>query len=212
MKSQALAERLCGDQLLELSHQRVVPPEREIRIDPKLESRAPDLLQPCDRRLGERLVLEVRKRRTSPQRQRFVQALGRLGREPAGLQLPRLVHQLLEPMQVQVIALDSDDVARRPCRQHVPGECLSKSRDVHAKRIGGALRRILAPELVDQPVRRDHLVRVDEKQREQRPLLGSAQRDLARIVPYLERPENPESHRGAPERVAIRRFSQLSRV
>ncbi len=67
---QALAERVLGDERLELSDQLVVAPECEVGVDPELHRCQPDLLEPGDRRLGEALVGEVRERRASPQRQR----------------------------------------------------------------------------------------------------------------------------------------------
>ena len=68
---QTLAERVLGDQCLELSDQLVVAPEREVGVDPQLDRCQPDLLEPGDRRLGEALVGEVRERRAPPQRQRL---------------------------------------------------------------------------------------------------------------------------------------------
>ena len=67
---QAFAERVLGDECLELPDQLVVAPEREVGVDPELDCCQPDLLEPGDRRLGEALVGEVRERRASPQRQR----------------------------------------------------------------------------------------------------------------------------------------------
>ena len=53
-------------------------------------------------------------------------------------------------------------------------------------------RRRLAPELVDQPVARDHLSGVQQQHGQQRPLLGAAeaQRDVA--PQNLQGPQNPE--------------------
>ena len=67
---QALAERVLGDQCLELPDQLVVAPECEVGVDPELDCCQPDLLEPGDGRLGEALVGEVRERRAPPQRQR----------------------------------------------------------------------------------------------------------------------------------------------
>ena len=67
---QAFAERVLGDQCLELSDQLVVASEREVCVDPQLDCRQPDLLEPGDGSLGEALVGEVRERGAPPQRQR----------------------------------------------------------------------------------------------------------------------------------------------
>jgi hypothetical protein len=70
MCPEAFAERVLGDQRLELRDQLVVAPEAEVRVDPELHCCQPDLLEPGDRRLGEALVREVGERRSPPQRQR----------------------------------------------------------------------------------------------------------------------------------------------
>ena len=57
-----------------------------------------------------------------------------------------------------------------------------------------ALGRVLAPELVDQPVSRNHLARVQEEHGEQRTWLGPAQGNLAAFVPHLERSQDSELH------------------
>ena len=67
---QALAERMLGDECLELPDELVVAPEGEVGVDPELERRQPDLLEPGDRRLGEAFVGELRERRAPPERQR----------------------------------------------------------------------------------------------------------------------------------------------
>ena len=67
---QVLAERVLGDECLELCDHLVVAPEREVGVDAELHRDQPDLLEPGDGRLGEALVGEVRERRAPPQRQR----------------------------------------------------------------------------------------------------------------------------------------------
>ena len=78
---------------------------------------------------------------------------------------------------------------------------LAKSRDVDSQRGGGALGRVLAPELVDQPVSGNDLVGMEEEQGEKRTRLGSAQGNLAAPVPHLKRSQDPELHlTGLPAR------------
>src|SRR5581483_2972133 len=57
-------------------------------------------------------------------------------------------------------------------------------------------RRLLPPELLDQAVRGDDFVRVQEQQREQRTLPARPQLELLPALPSLERTENAEAHRG----------------
>jgi hypothetical protein len=97
-------------------------------------------------------------------------------------------------VEIELVGLEPDEVARRPSGQHVVRERLAKSRDVHVKGLGGADRHVLTPELVDQPVSGDHVVGVEQKQRQKRARLESAQGHLAAFVPNLERPEDPELH------------------
>ena len=70
--AQAFAERMLGDEGLELRDQLVVAPQCEVGIDAELHCCQPDLLEPGDRRLGEGLVREIPERRPSPQRQRIM--------------------------------------------------------------------------------------------------------------------------------------------
>ena len=115
-------------------------------------------------------------------------------RQAASTQAPPLVYQPLEPVEIEPVRLDPDDVAGRSGRQHVLRKRLAKSRDVDPQRGGGALGRVLAPELVDQPVGGNDLVGVEEEQGEKRTGLGPTQRNLAVFVPYLERSQDPELH------------------
>ena len=180
---QALAERVLGDECLELPDQLVLAPEREVGVDPQLQRCQPDLLEPGDGRLREALVGEVRERRAPPQRQRVAQPLRRIGRQAPSEQAPPLVHQPLEAVEIELVGLDPDDVAGRSRRQHVLRKRLAKSRDVDAQCGGGVLGRVLAPELVDQPVSGNDLVRVEEENGEKRTRLGPAQGDLACLRP-----------------------------
>ncbi len=97
-------------------------------------------------------------------------------------------------MEIELVGLDPDDVAGRSGRQHVLRKRLAKSRDVDPQRGGGVLGRVLAPELVDQPVSGNDLVGVEEEHGEKRTRLRPAQGNLARLVPHLERSQDPELH------------------
>jgi hypothetical protein len=57
----------------------------------------------------------------------------------------------------------------------------------HARR---GERRVLAPQLVDEPVGRERLAGVHEQQREQRPLPVPAERHGASVRDHLERAED----------------------
>ena len=65
--AEALAERVGGDELLQLADDVRMPAEGEIRLDPALERGQAQLLEARDRRLRERLVGEVGERRPAPE-------------------------------------------------------------------------------------------------------------------------------------------------
>ena len=57
--------------------------QREVRLDPLLEGRKPDLVEPLDRALRERLVREVGERWAAPERQCLAEELGGTLRFPS---------------------------------------------------------------------------------------------------------------------------------
>ena len=77
-------------------------PEREVRVDALLERREPQLLEPRDLRLRERLVGEVGERRATPEREGLTQLL----RGRRGLAAARLADQPLEARDVQLGRLE----------------------------------------------------------------------------------------------------------
>ena len=97
--------------------------------------------------------------------------------------------------------LDANRVARRPGDDAVGAEDLPQAGDVVLHRVDGGLRRLEAPELVDQAVDRNNLVRVGEQEGEQRPLPAASKRDRHAVVENLERAEDPELHRAAAARL-----------
>jgi hypothetical protein len=98
-------------------------------------------------------------------------------------------------VQIELAGLDPEDIARRPRDEDVvPSERLAKLRDADAERRRAGRGRLLAPELVDQPVARDDLVRVEQEHREQRPLPRSRERKRATALEHLERTQDPKLH------------------
>ena len=59
------------------------------------------------------------------------------------------------------------------------------------RRVGGD---VAAPQLLDQPVRGDHLAWVDQQDRKERPFPGSADVQPPAAFHDFQRPENPELH------------------
>ena len=161
-----------------------MPTEREVGVDPELERRQPDLLEPGDRAPG----------RSS--RSRSPRAPGRAtehsasrSRSDASAARPRASR--LRPSSTSrskrcrssCVGLDPDEVAGRSGRQHVLRQRLAQPRDVDPQRGGSVLGRVVAPELVDQPVGGDDLVGMEQEHGEERTRLGPANGDLAVLRP-----------------------------
>src|SRR5580765_235288 len=62
------------------------------------------------------------------------------------------------------------------------------------QRVGGCPVRPRSPELVDEPVRLDDLVRTREQEREKCPLPPAAERERAAVLEDLERSQYAELH------------------
>jgi hypothetical protein len=66
--------------------------------------------------------------------------------------------------------------------------------------VGRAAKSRPVEQLLDQALGADHLARVHQQEREQRALALAAKREPRPIDGSRERPENPELHRGPPQR------------
>jgi hypothetical protein len=121
LAAQALAVRMLGDQLLELGDHLAVAAEREARVDVVLDGREPQLLEPPDRLLRERLVAQVRERGARPDRERRAERVGRLlgpaggqrGAPGGGEPLEARQIELVRPEPRDVSGALGDDHARR---------------------------------------------------------------------------------------------------
>ena len=173
LAAQALAQGMLGRERLELRDQRGVPAEGEVGVDPPLDREQVHLLEAPDRRLRERLVGEVGERRPAPERERLAQPLGGLLRLGAA----GLLDETLEPVEIELLRREPDHVAGRERDEQLGAgaERLAQPRDARLERAGVRLRGLVRPQLLDQPARRDDLVRVEEEQREQAALPLPAQ-------------------------------------
>src|SRR6266536_4789025 len=103
-------------------------------------------------------------------------------------------------MQVELVGPDLQHVAGRPGDEQLLGgpvsaaEQLAQPRDVAVERRRRGLRRLFAPELLDQPVAGDDLVRVQQQEREERASLLSTELQGSTVIPHLEWAEQPELH------------------
>jgi hypothetical protein len=187
---QALAQPMRAHESLELADELGVATERRVRADAVLERADAQLVEPHGLRLRERLVGEVRECRAAPHAERVAELLrGRRGRHRIGLR-----HQPLEARRVDLVALDAQQVAGGLGDEPAVSEHSAHPGDRHLEGLGEGGRRLVAPELVREAIGRHHPVGVQQENREQRALPGSAERERAIVVANLQRAENPEIH------------------
>jgi hypothetical protein len=192
LRAEALAQRVLGDERLDLADQRGSAAECEIGLDPALEHRQPQLLEATDRGLGEGLVFEVGESPASPERERVAeQARRKLGLGRLGLR-----NEPFEPLQVELSG---------PQAQHVAGcsglellrcraERLPELRHPHLQRRHAGVGGLAAPEFVDQAVAGDDLADVEQKDRQHGALLAACEGELAIAVSDLKWAEDAEFH------------------
>src|SRR5207249_1553084 len=110
-------------------------------------------------------------------------------------QLARLFREAPEARRVDLLRVDSDQIAGRLAdddliygsARALRLEHLAKVRDVYLEAVVGRFRRIIAPEKLDQSVGGDDAVGLDEKDRQHRSLLGASQGQGAIPLPDLQR-------------------------
>src|SRR5918994_2237027 len=145
---------MVADEPLELGHELGVAAEGKVGLDPLLERGQAQLLETRDLTLRERLERDVRERRAAPQSERCSQRLGRKVGLARGEQLSTVAEQALEPAEVELLGLECEQVAA-PVRLQAPvAERLTELRDVDVDAVEGARRRALAPQRIDQAIRR----------------------------------------------------------
>ena len=105
------------------------------------------------------------------------------------------VAQELEAGEIELVRLEPQQVSARFRLQTLPSEHLAQLRDVDLQRLSRRLRRLLVPEGLDQPLVRDHAVRVHCEHGERGTLLGAAEVERPPVVEHFERAEDAEIHR-----------------
>ena len=194
---------MLGDQPLDLGDHRGVLAEGQAGVDQILLGRQAEVFQPGRLGLGEGLEGEIGQRRAPPQGQRLDQpGTGRLGVAGRG-QLAGLGGHPLEANGVHRFGIGPQHVAGRLAGQHlgrragraVRFECLAQVGDVRLQRAGGPSRRLVTPELVDQPVERHHPVDVDQQDSQDGALFPAADVHQPALDPNFEWPQNVELQR-----------------
>jgi len=139
-------------------------------------------------------VGEVGKRIAPPQTKGFAQSAGGCGR--VATQLPaRLTRSRLEACCVNFLISQVQDVAGRAAFQALGAEGAAQVRDVALKRRTSRVGRLVAPDLIDQPVGRDNLVRPNDEMRQNQALFGSTESETFVVLADLEWTKYADVHR-----------------
>ena len=192
--TQPLAEGMFESERFELRGQLGVLAERELGLDPVLERGQAQLLEPHDFGFGKRLERQIRQRPAPPERECGGEPLSGIRCVAVGERGTPLVDQALEAHEVDALEFALKLVSGRARDDHSLTERLAEVRDVDLERVCGARRRGLAPDALDQRVRRDRLVRAEQEHREHRSLLCATEIDALLAAPSLERPEEAKLH------------------
>ena len=174
LRMEVLVEGVLGDQRLEASEHIRVSPGGELGIDRQLNRPQVQLLEPSNLRPCEGLRGDVGERGTTPEVER---ASGRAVGDPLLRLCPGSIDQALEARRVHRVGWQLELVAapagddRGP--RAVGAQCLPKPGDVEGKVLGGAGRRAIPPEAIDQIVHADRPIGPKREHRQDRPLLAS---------------------------------------
>ena len=184
---------MLADQPPQLADELGVATGGQIGVGPCLHRLEPLLLESWQRISGERLPGEVEERFAAPQLERRPQRARRILGPSLFEKRPAFVAEAFEPGEIDLLGIDREHIAGRPRLEHlVRLEELPEPGDVLLESGGGVLGWIAAPELLDQPVARDHPARIEQEQGEEAALLGPTQANHPLALAHLERAEDGE--------------------
>jgi len=103
-----------------------------------------------------------------------------------------------EAVEVELVGLQVEDVAGGTGLEPAVAERLAQLRDRVLEDLRRRRRRPAVPELVDQPLARQQLVRVQQHEDQERLLLAPVQRDRPVLPDDLERAQDAKFHRRPP--------------
>ena len=147
-----LAQRHLRDDPAQLGHDGEMMAAGELGIDSPLERERTKLVEPRPLSSGDVARGEIPERRASPQTEGGRQGRGR------GLGLAvfegarRVGHEGLEPLDVDLAAFGSKPIAVGLCLDPARAQGPPEGRHVHFERVLRTARRIVPPDLVDQPI------------------------------------------------------------
>ena len=200
LAAQSVVERVVEHELLELGHELRAAAELELGPEASLRDREAQIAQALDDGTGERLEREVGQRRAPPLGERLpVEPDGRLG----VARLPRrpcVVREALDDEEVERVWRHADPVAGGAClddRSGRAGRALRlqehpQLRDLAVHLRDRADRGRPAVQLLGEAVDRHDPVRIQQQDRQDRPLPGSAEADGSLRRGHLEGAEDAE--------------------
>jgi hypothetical protein len=191
LAAQAFAQRVLDDERLELAHH-VAAAQLQIGLDPIRERFQAQLVQASDLCLGERREGEVGQRGAAPQRERRPEVVRRGGGGAGAQRRSAFVEVAPEAVEVDGVGLDLQEVPGRAGDEDVGLQDLAQGGDVDLDELDGGSGRPLAPQLVDDPVARHDLVRVEQQQSQQGSLLRRPEPDRRTVHHRLQRAQQPE--------------------
>ena len=190
---QPLAERIPGHQALQLPGNLRGQPQLDIGLDPALHRHQPKLLQPGALPGQSLHIGHVGKRAAPPQPQRLPEPGGRGRRLPVLQRLPARPGQPLEPVGVQLTRSRRQGVTAAPRDQRgIRAHQRAQPGQMRPQRPGRSRRRRGPPQILGQPLRRNHPSPRYQQQREHCAPFRAAQRKLPAIPDRLHRPEDAE--------------------
>ena len=108
-----------------------------------------------------------------------------------------------EAVRVHPLRGNLERVSRR-ARDERRADVLPELRHVDLDAVPGTRRRLVPPEIVDDPIDRQDLARVQREVREERPGPGTAERQRFAVPPHLERAEQQNLKRAGIGQIAPR--------
>ena len=199
LPAQPLPQGMRGHQRHQLHGERLVPAKTQRRLDLVFDGGQAKLIQPRRLGPGEGRIAYVGQRRAPPQ----VECLAQQRSRPClitGGECPAAVRcQPHEPVRVDVVAVDSEPVARRLELHQRPlaaavDQGLAQPGDLGLQGVRRSTGRVGPVEPVDEPLRGHDPGRVEEQQHQERTEAGSAQGELLSAGrPRLRRAQDAEA-------------------
>ncbi len=194
----AFAQRIVADGGVQHRDDLGGTPGLELRCRHLLDRVQVEVTESADVGLSELLVGEVRQRGAVPQAQCGPQHLRATGEVADANQPAPIVDEPLEPPGIDCLRVGVELVPRSPGGQHLPSadrfQRPTEFRHVNLDRVRCRARGMLAPQQVDEPIDRDDLSRVQQQDREERPLLRRAELGDQPVRGHRECPQKAKVH------------------